>query len=93
YPNPFSAFTIIKTSALSSSGVRQASVQRASITIYNIKGQRVKSIALDPRKSGEQITCWDARDAHDQRCSSGVYIVNLMVNGRRVSSKKVTLIR
>ena len=93
YPNPFSAFTNIKVSALSSSGVRQASVQRASITIYNIKGQRVKSIALDPRKSGEQITCWDARDAHDQRCSSGVYIVNLMVNGRRVSSKKVTLIR
>ncbi|MBP7118314.1 MAG: T9SS type A sorting domain-containing protein [Candidatus Cloacimonetes bacterium] len=93
YPNPFSAFTNIKVSALSSSRAKHTVVQRASITIYNIKGQRVKSIALDPRKSGEQITCWDARDAHDQRCSSGVYIVNLMVNGRRVSSKKVTLIR
>ena len=93
YPNPFSAFTNIKVSALSSSQTIQTGAQSANISIYNIKGQRVKSIKLDPGKSGEQITFWDGRDADDMRCSSGVYIVNLMVNGRKVSGKKLTLIR
>ncbi|KAF5042357.1 hypothetical protein DSECCO2_513530 [anaerobic digester metagenome] len=51
----------------------------------------MKSIELDPHKAGEQITAWDGRDAEGVLCSSGVYIVNLMVNGRKLSGKKVTL--
>jgi hypothetical protein len=93
YPNPFSAFTNIKVSALNGSAIKHASVHSASITIYNVKGQKVKSIELDPHKAGEQITAWDGRDAEGVLCSSGVYIVNLMVNGRKLSGKKVTLIR
>jgi len=91
YPNPFSAFTNIKVSALNGSAIKHASVHSASITIYNVKGQKVKSIELDPHKAGEQITAWDGRDAEGVLCSSGVYIVNLMVNGRKLSGKKVTL--
>ncbi|PKN76210.1 MAG: hypothetical protein CVU49_02270 [Candidatus Cloacimonetes bacterium HGW-Cloacimonetes-2] len=93
YPNPFSVFTNIKVSTLNSGSDRPESVNNASVTIYNIKGQRVKTIILDPGKTGEQLTFWDGRDAENSRCSSGIYLVNLIVNGRKLSSKKLTLIR
>ncbi|MDP2215726.1 MAG: T9SS type A sorting domain-containing protein, partial [Methanolobus sp.] len=93
YPNPFSVFTNIKVSSLGSDGARAERIDKASISIYNLKGQRVKSIMLDPAKTGEQITYWDGRDADNTRCSSGIYFVNLIVNGRNVSTRKVTYIR
>lgn len=93
YPNPFSRFTNIKVISLDSQGVGAQRIDRADITIYNIKGQRVKSISLDPAKTSEQITYWDGRDADNIRCASGIYFINLVVNGQRISSKKVTYIR
>ncbi len=85
WPNPFKVFTNIR--------VNMEKAQSASISIYNIKGQKVKTIALDSQKSGEQHTYWDGRDADNRQCSSGIYLINLQVNGRNVSNKKVTLVR
>lgn len=93
YPNPFSVFTNLKVNMQASGGNRLENISDASISIYNIKGQKVKTIALDPRKTGEQITYWDGRDAGNNQCSSGIYFINLLVNGRSVSSRKVTFIR
>lgn len=93
YPNPFRVFTNFRVSSMHSGSDRSESINNASITIYNIKGQKVKSYALDPKKTGEQFTFWDGRDVENTRCSSGIYFVNLIVNGRKVSTKKVTLIR
>ncbi|MFA7049303.1 MAG: hypothetical protein WC195_07625, partial [Bacteroidales bacterium] len=59
YPNPFNVFTNIRVSSLNSVRDRSERVNNASITIYNIKGQRVKNITLDPQKTGEQFTYWD----------------------------------
>jgi hypothetical protein len=89
YPNPFSAFTNLKVS-LQPFG---ESIGDACIMVYNIKGQRVKSIKLDPGKAGEQSTYWDGRDNNGSRCANGIYLLNLMVNGKRSFSRKVTLIR
>lgn len=93
YPNPFSAFTNIKVSSLNCGGNSLKKINSASISIYNLKGQRVRTIQLDPRKSTDQFTYWNGRDDDSVRCASGIYFVNLLVNGRRVSSRKLTLIR
>jgi hypothetical protein len=90
WPNPFKVFTNIKVN-VPQGGLGRA--ENASISIYNIKGQKVKTIALDPSKAGEQFTYWDGRDGDNRLCSSGIYLLNLTVNGRNVSSKKVTLLR
>ncbi|HNQ44246.1 MAG TPA: FlgD immunoglobulin-like domain containing protein, partial [Candidatus Cloacimonadota bacterium] len=63
------------------------------ISIYNIKGQRVKRISLDPKDAGEQLTYWDGRNEENTRCPSGIYFINLNLNGKKVSSRKVTFIR
>lgn len=85
YPNPFKVFTNIK--------VNLDKAENASVTVYNIKGQKVKTIALDAAKTGGHFAWWDGRDEDNRRCSSGIYLMNLVVNGRNVSSKKVTLVR
>ena len=64
-----------------------------SITIYNIKGQKVKTIALDKNTKGEQLVKWDGKDAAGAPCANGIYLINLVVDGRNVSSKKVSLVR
>lgn len=86
HPNPFGAFTKIKANAPSGAGME-------SITIYNIKGQKVKTIALDKNTKGEQFVQWDGKDAAGVPCANGIYLINLVVDGRNVSSKKVSLVR
>ena len=93
YPNPFTVFTNIKVILPSNLGNDKARATNASIDIYNIKGQRVKNIPLDPGKADEQFSYWDGRDEAGRQCSSGVYILNLKVNGIGALSKKVTFIR
>ena len=92
YPNPFSAFTNIRAE-IPARGERGAEpITTARIVIYNLRGQLVRAIELD---SGvrQQVLTWDGRDSRSQRCSNGVYILSMVVDGRSISSKKVTLIR
>jgi len=93
YPNPFTAFTNLRVILPSKLDDSMPRVTTASIDIYNIKGQKVKNISLDPSKVSEQYTYWDGRDAGGKQCSSGIYFLNLSVNGKRCLSKKVTLFR
>lgn len=93
YPNPFRAYTTVKVNALSGLVNQSKGVSDARITIYNIKGQRVKTINLDPVSSGELVTYWDGRDDDYAKCTSGIYILNLIVNGMNTGSGKVTLVR
>ena len=91
YPNPFRSFTNLKVNLDAPKII--TSINDASISIYNLKGQRVKSISLDPGKSGVQLTYWDGRDKGGTACASGIYFLNLMVNGKQVRSRKVSLIK
>ncbi|PKN77809.1 MAG: hypothetical protein CVU48_10340 [Candidatus Cloacimonetes bacterium HGW-Cloacimonetes-1] len=93
YPNPFTAFTNLKVILPANPDNSLPRVTTASIYIYNIRGQKVKSISLDPSQASEKFTYWDGRDASGRQCSSGVYFLNLSVNGKRCLSKKVTLFR
>lgn len=93
YPNPFTTFTNLKVILPANQDNSLPRVTTESIDIYNIKGQKVKNIFLDPNKVSEQFTYWDGRDADGKQCSSGIYFLNLSVNGKRYLSKKVTLFR
>ena len=93
YPNPFTSFTNLKVVIPSNQFKSLQRVTTASIDIYNIKGQKVKNILLDPSESSEQNTYWDGRDASGRQCSSGIYLLNLSVDGKRCLSKKVTLFK
>lgn len=93
YPNPFKTSTNIKASIPVEYVDRLNGNNRASIDIYNIKGQKMKTISFELQNSLEQVTVWDGRDYNGNNCASGIYFLNLKLDGKQVVSRKVTLIK
>jgi len=89
YPNPFQPNnrdhrTSIKFNLLESSTV--------NLDIYNIKGQKVKSL-MDAFASRGEYTCrWDGRDEYGKQVSSGQYICKLNVNDETRAVRKMVVI-
>ncbi len=84
YPNPFGSSTQIAYHLKSDSPV--------VITIYNLKGQLVKSLVNASKDAGEHTAFWDGRDSSGNYCSSGIYSV-VMKAGRHSSSKNIILLK
>ncbi|NLO43639.1 MAG: hypothetical protein GX106_01570 [Candidatus Cloacimonetes bacterium] len=91
YPNPFKLSTGIKIDLHSEYDSSKAN--EASLKIYNIKGQLVRDIPLNPARLNNQQTQWDGRDAAGKTCANSIYFLMLEINGRNQGIKKITLIR
>jgi flagellar hook assembly protein FlgD len=48
-----------------------------TITIYNIRGQRVRTLVDGYKVEGEHSVEWDGRDEAGNRVSSGVYFYRM----------------
>ncbi len=77
YPNPFNATTAIVYS-LPNIGAQPAPVR---LTVYNILGEKVKSLVDDNQQPGRHIAYWDGTDQQGQPVASGVYFYRLEVSG------------
>jgi hypothetical protein len=84
YPNPFNAITKIDYELPKKSNVK--------INIYNILGQRVRTLVDKVIDKGYRNVFWDGKDNNGKVMSSGVYIYMLKV-GDKVMTKKLTLIK
>ncbi len=69
YPNPFNPVTTIKYALPKSVDVE--------ITIYNILGQKVKTVLNEPQKAGFKNVKWDGTNDYGLKVGSGVYIYRL----------------
>lgn len=78
YPNPFNASITIRY-VLWQTGT-------ANLSIYNLRGQKVASLAEGPKSAGEHKLVWDGSDF-----PSGVYFVRLETGGSSRSIKMVLL--
>lgn len=92
YPNPFSVFTNIRAEIPAREERDSEAINAARIVIYNLRGQIVRAMELEPGVR-QQVLTWDGRDSRNKHCSNGIYFLNLVVDGRSIISKKVTLIR
>lgn len=72
YPNPFNPSIKIEYNLQVDESCR--------IDIYNIKGQKIKTLVDGPQKAGLKSVVWNGKDTQDRSCSSGVYIVNMRTN-------------
>ncbi|MFW5628053.1 MAG: hypothetical protein ACOCG6_02315 [Candidatus Cloacimonadaceae bacterium] len=91
FPNPFNLISGIKINVHSEYDSSKAN--EASLKIYNIKGQLVKDISLNPARLNNQQIQWDGRDAAGKACANSIYFLMLEINGRNQGMKKITLIR
>ncbi|MCL1827249.1 MAG: T9SS type A sorting domain-containing protein [Candidatus Cloacimonetes bacterium] len=69
YPNPFNPSTTIKYS-LKTAGV-------ISLDIYNIRGQKVKTLVDEFQNAGFHNVSWNGSDSSGKPISSGVYFYQL----------------
>ena len=65
YPNPFNPTTKVNFSLKADSKV--------SLSIYNVRGQRVKTLVAGNMQAGYHSIVWDGRDDNGKSVSSGVY--------------------
>ncbi len=84
YPNPFNPSTTIKYELPKESFVR--------INIYNLLGQKVKTLVNSNKKAGTHTTVWQGKDELRNNAASGIYIYRITA-GKYVVSKKMTLLR
>ena len=84
YPNPFNPTTTIEYSI-----ARDAHV---SLAIYNVKGERVRTLVDAFQKRDEYRAVWDGTDSRGNAVASGVYFYRLKAD-EYVESKKLILLR
>ena len=85
YPNPFNPETTIKYSIKKDSNVL--------IEIYNIKGQKVKTLTSNEIESGYHSVVWNGDDESGNLVSSGIYFYKFNVNGKSEAVKKCLLLK
>ena len=85
YPNPFNPSTTIKFSIENDSKVK--------LTIYNIKGQKIKILTHDKFNKGYHSIIWYGDDENSNSVSSGVYLYKLNINGKTEALKKCILLK
>ncbi len=84
YPNPFNPETKI--------GFSMAKTGNAELTIYNIKGQKVKTLVNDHVEAGEHSIIWNGKDQNGADVSSGVYFYRLKT-ADGVQNRKMLLLK
>ncbi len=84
YPNPFNPSTTIS--------YYTAKAEPVQITIYNQKGQAVKTWDVQSEGKGMHSLSWDGRDDSGQSVSSGVYYYR-MNSGKYSSTRKMVLMK
>jgi len=84
YPNPFNPSTTIAFALFRTGHV--------SIDIYNVRGQRVKTLVDGTLDAGEHSVVWDGCDAFGHNAVSGIYFYR-MVSEEGVTVKKMVMVK
>ena len=83
YPNPFNPSTTI--------GFLVPKAGKVSLVIYDLLGNRVRTLVDGDFPAGPGTARWDGRDARGRQVSSGVYFYQLRAGSDLVAVKKMIL--
>jgi len=87
-PNPFGPRTTIAFRIPADAGA----AVRTDLSIYDVNGRRVRTLAADRRSPGEYEVTWDGRDDGGRRVASGVYFYRLQA-GSFTAQKRMVLLK
>lgn len=88
YPNPFNPDKIGKTII----SFFIPSESKVELSVYNIKGQKVKRLINDKLAEGKHSIVWNGRDSSGRQVISGIYLYRIKA-GNRTAVKKMLLMR
>lgn len=84
YPNPFNPATTIR--------YRIAKSEPVELTIYNLMGQKIRTLVNEVQSAGAHLAHWDGRNGQGQLVGSGVYFYSLKA-GNFIHTRKMILLR
>ena len=84
YPNPFNPETTISFEI--------AEKQQTTIEIYNMKGQKVRTLIDRTLEAGSHNLVWNGKDENGNSVASGLYLYRLKA-GKYTSTKKMILMK
>ena len=84
YPNPFNANTVLPFQAANASA-------NAALQIYNLQGQKIRTLLDGPLGPGFREAIWNGRDASGQIVASGVYLYRLQAGSIALTRKLLFL--
>lgn len=84
YPNPFNPETSIAFDLAQDANV--------AIEIFNVKGQKVRTLINDRLNAGSHSIVWNGTDDNGKNVSSGIYFFN-MKSGKYTSTRKMILMK
>jgi hypothetical protein len=84
-PNPFNPSTTIPFRVEGRGG-------EADLTLYSVRGRRLRTLFHGPAAAGEHAVAWDGRSAQGEPLPSGVYVYVLTIGEYR-SARKMLLVR
>jgi len=61
------------------------------LSIFDVRGRRVKDLADHTMSSGPHTIHWDGNDKHGGRVAQGVYFYELRADGERISRKMLVV--
>jgi hypothetical protein len=83
FPNPFNASTVIR--------FELPQPMPVELTVYNLLGQRVKTLARRTMPAGQIQVTWDGTDQNGSEVGTGIYFYQLVTAGERETKKMVLL--
>ena len=89
YPNPFNPVTNIRYDI----GLLDGLKQNVSINIYNIIGQRIRSVVKNMDQLGQYTVQWDGRNEMGKDMPTGIYFVQLSTSTGIVKNLKMMLLK
>ncbi len=84
YPNPFNSGTLIRFALPQS--------QDIALSVYNLTGQKIATLAQGLRPAGSYAIHWDGRDEQGRALASGLYFYRLQ-SAAQIKTRKLLLVR
>ena len=85
YPNPFNPETTISYNVAKDN-------QKVEIVVYNIIGQKVKTLVNSAKQSGEHTVVWNGRNEQGNQVGSGIFFYKIK-SGSYSKTKKMVLLK
>jgi len=86
HPNPFNPNTTI-------SFMLTEPASQIKVNIYNLKGQKIKTLSRNSLQQGEHSLVWNGKDDKDNSVASGVYLYRLQIDGQTKATSKCLLLK
>jgi YVTN family beta-propeller protein len=86
FPNPFRDETSLRFHV-------EGSLANVRIEVFDVTGRRVRDLLDRDLTRGTHVVGWDSRDQNGRPVASGAYFARLLVDDRRVGTKRMTVLR